>query len=95
MPGMGELMVILLIVLLIFGAGKLPEIGDSLGRSIKNFKRSSSGGNEIDVSKRPAVEGADKRELADAARETERETDDRGIVEAEVVAKRKAQAEES
>ena len=32
MPGMGEMIVILLIVLLIFGAGKLPEIGDALGR---------------------------------------------------------------
>ena len=41
MPGMGELLIILLIVLLIFGAGKLPAIGDALGRSIKNFKRAS------------------------------------------------------
>src|SRR5262252_8862611 len=41
MPGMGELIVILLIVLVVFGANKLPGIGDALGRSIKNFKRSS------------------------------------------------------
>ena len=41
MPGMGELVVILLIVLVVFGANKLPGIGDALGRSIKNFKRSS------------------------------------------------------
>ena len=38
MPGMGELVVILLIVLVVFGANKLPGIGDALGRSIKNFK---------------------------------------------------------
>jgi len=38
MPGPGELLIILLIVLLIFGAGKLPAIGDALGRSIKNFQ---------------------------------------------------------
>ena len=41
MPGMGELVIILLIVLVVFGANKLPSIGDALGRSIKNFKRSS------------------------------------------------------
>lgn len=41
MPGMGELIIILLIVLVVFGANKLPQIGDALGRSIKNFKRSS------------------------------------------------------
>jgi sec-independent protein translocase protein TatA len=42
MPGMGELVVILLIVLVIFGANKLPQIGDALGRSIKNFKKASN-----------------------------------------------------
>lgn len=36
--GMPELMVILLIALLIFGAGKLPEIGKSFGKTIKGFK---------------------------------------------------------
>ena len=43
MPGMGELVVILLIVLVVFGANKLPGIGDALGRSIKNFKKASAG----------------------------------------------------
>ena len=42
MPGMGELIIILLIVLVIFGANKLPQIGDALGRSIKNFKKASN-----------------------------------------------------
>jgi sec-independent protein translocase protein TatA len=50
--GFGELVVILLIVLVIFGAGKLPQIGDALGKSIRNFKKSSSGENEIDVTPR-------------------------------------------
>jgi len=35
---MQELIVILVIVLIIFGAGKLPEIGSGIGRGIKNFK---------------------------------------------------------
>lgn len=36
--GIPELLIILVIVLLIFGAGKLPQIGQNLGRAIKNFK---------------------------------------------------------
>lgn len=36
--GMPELIVILLIILLVFGAAKLPEIGKALGRAIKEFK---------------------------------------------------------
>jgi sec-independent protein translocase protein TatA len=41
--GFGELIVILLIVVLIFGAGKLPQLGDALGRSIRNFKKAATG----------------------------------------------------
>jgi len=36
--GMPELIIILVIVLIIFGAGKLPEIGAGMGKAIKNFK---------------------------------------------------------
>jgi len=38
--GFPELMIILVIIMIIFGAGKLPEIGNAFGRSIKNFKQS-------------------------------------------------------
>ena len=44
-----ELVLVLIIVLIIFGAGKLPQLGDSLGKGIRNFKKSSSGSDEIDV----------------------------------------------
>jgi len=37
--GMGELVIILLIVLLLFGASKLPEIAKGLGKAIKEFKK--------------------------------------------------------
>jgi sec-independent protein translocase protein TatA len=50
--GMGELLIILVIVLLVFGATKLPQIGDALGRSIKNFKRAQAGADELEVSKK-------------------------------------------
>ena len=39
--GMPELVVILVIALLVFGAGRLPEIGSSLGKAIKGFKAAS------------------------------------------------------
>lgn len=38
--GMPELLIILVIALLIFGAGKLPQIGSSLGSAIREFKKS-------------------------------------------------------
>ena len=38
--GMPELLVILVIILVIFGAGKLPKIGEGLGKGISNFKKS-------------------------------------------------------
>ncbi|HUV95341.1 MAG TPA: twin-arginine translocase TatA/TatE family subunit [Anaerolineae bacterium] len=43
MPNLGptELIIILIIVILIFGAGKLPEIGGALGKGIKEFKTAS------------------------------------------------------
>ncbi len=42
MPGMGELIVILIIILVLFGAAKIPEIARSLGKGIKEFKSSVS-----------------------------------------------------
>ena len=78
MPGVPELLVILLIVLLVFGAGKLPAIGDALGRSIKNFRRASSGADEIEVSKKKEISGKQLAELEEG-----------DIADAEVVASKK------
>jgi sec-independent protein translocase protein TatA len=39
--GMPELLVILVIIVIIFGAGKLPEIGSGIGKGIKNFKEAT------------------------------------------------------
>jgi sec-independent protein translocase protein TatA len=50
--GFGELVLILIIVMVVFGATKLPQLGDGLGKAIKNFKRSVGSLNEIDVTPR-------------------------------------------
>ena len=47
--GIQELLVILVIVLIVFGAGKLPEIGGALGKGIRNFKKASREAEDIDV----------------------------------------------
>lgn len=45
MPQLGvpELLIILLIIIIIFGVGKLPELGGALGRSIREFRQAASG----------------------------------------------------
>ena len=40
--GMPELLIIMVIILIIFGAGKLPEIGAGMGKAIRNFKGATS-----------------------------------------------------
>ena len=57
--GPGELVLILVIVLIIFGAGKLPQIGDALGKGIRNFKKSSTGNEDIEV--KPTLPPASER----------------------------------
>ena len=61
--GIGELLVILVIVLIIFGAGKLPEIGEGLGRGIRSFRKEMHKPDEIDVTPKdgePGPEGDHK-----------------------------------
>jgi len=41
--GIWELLLVLLIVLLLFGAARLPQIGESLGKAIRNFRKGMSG----------------------------------------------------
>ena len=47
--GMQELLVILVLVLVVFGAKRLPEIGGGLGRAIRNFRQAASEPDEIDI----------------------------------------------
>jgi sec-independent protein translocase protein TatA len=65
--GFGELMLVLVIVVVVFGAQKLPQLGDGLGKAIKNFKRAVNAQNEIDVSP-----NAKKTELDDESNKSEK-----------------------
>jgi sec-independent protein translocase protein TatA len=58
--GTSELIIILILVLIIFGAGKLPQVGKSLGQGLRNFKdgmkdgeKGESDKNEIDTQNKP------------------------------------------
>jgi sec-independent protein translocase protein TatA len=57
--GMPELIIILVIVLVVFGAGRLPEIGGALGKSIRNFKKASEGKDEIEI--KPGKDNEEKK----------------------------------
>jgi len=49
--GMGELVIILIVVLLLFGAKKLPELAKSIGKSLKSFKEGMNEDNKSDKDK--------------------------------------------
>jgi sec-independent protein translocase protein TatA len=54
--GMSELLIIMVIVLIIFGAGKLPEIGGALGKGIRNFKTGVTGNESEDKAPQSKIE---------------------------------------
>ncbi|MBK8173407.1 MAG: twin-arginine translocase TatA/TatE family subunit [Sandaracinaceae bacterium] len=64
--GLPELLVILGIAVLIFGARRLPELGDGIGKAIRNFKRGVNSNEDIDVQKR--VESRSSAAPVDSAR---------------------------
>ena len=60
--GMQELIIILIIVIIVFGASRLPELGKGIGQAIKNFKKATSEPDEIDVTPKKPVEKTSKEE---------------------------------
>ncbi len=57
--GTGEIILIFLVVMVVFGGSKLPQLGDGLGRAIRNFKRAVNRANEIEVSpKKSEIDGS-------------------------------------
>lgn len=47
--GMGEIIIVLIVVILVFGANKIPQLGDGLGKGIRNFKKALGEDPAIDV----------------------------------------------
>jgi len=67
--GTGEIILIFLVVMVVFGASKLPQLGDGLGRAIKNFKRAVTSANEIEVTpKKPEIDGSSQADKQDPAK---------------------------
>jgi sec-independent protein translocase protein TatA len=60
--GMQELVVIFLIIIVLFGATRLPEIGKGIGQAIKNFKKATNEPDEIDVTPKKKVDTDEKKE---------------------------------
>lgn len=77
--GMGELLIILVIVLLIFGASRLPQIGEGLGKAIRGLKRGLQTDDDIDVTPK------DKRVAENSSARSMSEGD---VSDAEIVEKK-------
>ncbi len=70
--GMQELIIVLIIVVILFGASRLPELGRGIGQAIKNFKKATSEPDEIDVTPKKPVEESTK-EAKDETKEPTQE----------------------
>lgn len=62
--GVTELVIILVIIVVVFGAAKLPQLGKGLGEGIRNFKKSVSEPDEIDVTPEKEKNEEEKKEDA-------------------------------
>jgi len=76
--GMRELIIILLVVLLVFGAKKLRNIGSDLGAAVRGFKKSVSDGETEDSAKQLGAEAADA-EFPEVAKRTTEDKTGRGV----------------
>lgn len=60
-----ELLIILVVLLLVFGANKIPQLGDALGKGIRNFKKASNDDDSIDVT--PKTDAQQQAQLSQGA----------------------------
>jgi sec-independent protein translocase protein TatA len=70
--GLPEILLIALVALLLFGAGRIADIGKGLGQGIKNFKQGLKEADEVDADKKPPAIAAGPS--PDASKKTEGET---------------------
>jgi sec-independent protein translocase protein TatA len=86
MPNLGptELIIVLVLVIIIFGVGKLPEVGGALGKSIKEFRKAND-----DPDEKLKQEETARAEAEQKAREAELEREVRARLEAERAAREK------
>lgn len=80
LPGVGptELIIVLVIILLLFGAKRIPELAKGLGTGVREFKAGTKGGGEVDGSSKKkdeelSVGGADDADDAHVREDAERE----------------------
>jgi sec-independent protein translocase protein TatA len=50
--GIGELIVVLVVIVLVFGASRIPALGDALGKGVRNFRKATTQDDAIDVTPR-------------------------------------------
>ena len=86
--GISELVVILLLLMLVFGASRLPKLGESMGKAIRNFKRAVAQNEDIQVSE---ISDSERKQLQGAKieKDTKAQTNAE-IVDAEVVDDKRA-----
>jgi sec-independent protein translocase protein TatA len=82
--GFGEVLIILVVVLLLFGAKRIPEIAGSLGKGISQFKRNLT---DVDRSIREGMDTDIRREPIEARREVDRRPDQLGAPDRDAVAR--------
>jgi sec-independent protein translocase protein TatA len=73
--GAPELLIVLVIVLIIFGPKKLPQLGRSLGGGLREFKNSVGGKDKNDDDEPEVIEGPDRTNVTTAAAASEEETE--------------------
>jgi sec-independent protein translocase protein TatA len=67
--GIGELIVVLVVIVLVFGASRIPQLGDALGKGVRNFRKHTQD-DAIDVT--PRRDALPRGDAGDPARPKER-----------------------
>ncbi len=73
--GTQELLIILVLVMIIFGAGKLPQVGSALGKGLRNFKKGvNDSDEEIEEGEIEEVAARKKKEIKEEEKEQDKQS---------------------